>query len=84
MGDVVPFGRARRAAASKQRKARRSGAPGDADASDIKPKKPGNTLCRRGFHKWEIDQNQRFDVRAGGLVTVRRCVRCGSISRTLD
>lgn len=84
MGDVIPFGRGRKAAASKQRKARRSAGPGATDDSGNKPKKPGNTLCRRGFHKWAIDQDQRFDVRAGRLVTVRRCVRCGSVSRTLD
>ena len=37
----------------------------------------GNTLCRSGFHKWEIVQEKRFDVRQGKLVTYYRCKRCG-------
>lgn len=38
----------------------------------------GVTLCRRGFHKWEIVQEKQFDVRQGRLVTVLRCRRCGA------
>jgi hypothetical protein len=38
----------------------------------------GRTLCRRGFHKWSTDKTRRFDVKAGKLVTVRRCERCGA------
>ena len=41
-------------------------------------KHKGDTLCRRGFHKWEIVQAQRFDVKEGRLVTVYRCPRCGA------
>ncbi|HHH35547.1 MAG TPA: hypothetical protein ENK48_01800 [Gammaproteobacteria bacterium] len=37
----------------------------------------GRTLCRSGFHKWEIVQEKQFDVRAGRLVTIERCRRCG-------
>tara|TARA_R110000822_G_scaffold136960_1_gene274444 strand:+ start:152 stop:337 length:186 start_codon:yes stop_codon:yes gene_type:complete len=37
----------------------------------------GNTLCRNGHHKWEIDQAKQFDVREGKLVTRYRCSRCG-------
>lgn len=37
----------------------------------------GNTLCRSGFHKWEIDKGRAFDVRQGKLLTVERCTRCG-------
>ena len=37
----------------------------------------GKTLCRRGLHKWSVDKAQRFDVKRGRLVTVRRCERCG-------
>ena len=41
------------------------------------PKKhKGNTLCRRGFHKWVV-ANKPFDVKQGGLVTCHRCERCG-------
>ncbi len=38
----------------------------------------GRTLCRSGFHKWEIVQEKQFDVRAGKLVTIERCRRCGT------
>ncbi|MDD3448067.1 MAG: hypothetical protein PHF72_03445 [Gammaproteobacteria bacterium] len=41
-------------------------------------KHKGDTLCRRGFHKWQIVQEQRFDVKRGCLVTVYRCARCGA------
>ncbi|HHJ16731.1 MAG TPA: hypothetical protein ENJ80_08560 [Gammaproteobacteria bacterium] len=37
----------------------------------------GNTLCRRGFHKWEV-VDRPFDVKAGRLVTCWRCRRCGA------
>jgi len=40
-------------------------------------KHKGNMLCRRGFHKWEIDKEKEFDVSRGKLVTVYRCKRCG-------
>ena len=36
----------------------------------------GSTLCRRGFHKWEISKKKQFDSREGKLVTVYRCIRC--------
>ena len=41
-------------------------------------KKPGkgNTLCRNGHHKWVVDKEKQFDVKAGKLVTVYRCERC--------
>ena len=42
-------------------------------------KHKGKSLCRSGFHKWEIVQSQQFDVKAGKLVTVYRCKRCGKI-----
>ena len=35
-----------------------------------------NTLCRSGFHKWEVDNSKQFDVKQGHLVTVERCLRC--------
>lgn len=37
----------------------------------------GKTLCRSGFHKWQVVAERRFDVKRGKLVTVERCVRCG-------
>lgn len=53
--------------------------------ADILPfKKPsrkqaaeGRVLCDRGFHKWVVDKERRFDVKAGRLVTTERCRRCG-------
>jgi len=36
----------------------------------------GNTLCRSGFHKWEVLKEKQFDVKQGKLVTVYRCKRC--------
>lgn len=38
----------------------------------------GNTLCRNGHHKWQVWQRKQFDVKAGKLVTVYRCERCGA------
>ena len=38
----------------------------------------GDTLCRRGFHKWQFDERKQFDVKLGKLVSVERCVRCGA------
>lgn len=43
----------------------------------------GKTLCRRGFHKWQVDKAQVFDVKQGRLVTVQRCVRCGAVKHVL-
>ncbi len=43
----------------------------------------GNTLCRRGFHKWQVDKTQIFDVKQGRLVTVHRCSRCGATRQEL-
>ena len=42
-------------------------------------KAKGKTLCKRGFHKWAIDKDSRFDSRQGRLVTVYRCERCGVV-----
>jgi len=36
----------------------------------------GNTLCRSGFHKWEILKEKQFDVKQGKLITVYQCKRC--------
>lgn len=38
----------------------------------------GNTLCRHGFHKWQLVAERKFDVKQGRLVTLHRCVRCGT------
>lgn len=41
-------------------------------------KNQGKTLCRSGFHKWEICQEKQFDTKLGKLVTLYRCKRCGA------
>ena len=43
----------------------------------------GKTLCKSGFHKWEVDQNKQFDVKQGKLVTIKRCARCGETKTVL-
>lgn len=43
----------------------------------LKEKHKGNTLCRNGHHKWQIDTARQFDVKQGKLVTVYVCSRCG-------
>ena len=47
-------------------------------------RRKGTTLCKSGFHRWDIDQKKQFDVKHGCLVTIRRCVRCGHTKTTLD
>jgi len=51
----------------------------------VKFKKPsaadknrGKTLCARGFHKWVVVSERKFDVRQGKLVTLYKCERCGA------
>jgi len=47
-------------------------------AKKIKPPVlKGNTLCKRGFHRWEVIKDQQFDVKQGQLITVYKCTRCG-------
>lgn len=43
----------------------------------LKERHKGNTLCRHGHHKWEVDKARQFDVKQGRLVTLYRCIRCG-------
>ncbi|MEM1433823.1 MAG: hypothetical protein AAGG11_07215 [Pseudomonadota bacterium] len=69
MSKVVSIDKAR----SKNRKTARN-----------KAKAAGNTLCRNGFHKWQIVKESQFDVKRGRLVTVRRCSRCDAVRTTLD
>ena len=54
------------------------GFPGStARKAQRKKKREGGTLCRQGFHAWEVDKTRTFDVKQGKLVTLRRCRRCG-------
>lgn len=46
----------------------------------LSEKHKGKSLCREGFHKWEIVKERVFDVQRGELITEYRCKRCG-ISR---
>jgi hypothetical protein len=47
----------------------------------LKDKAKGKTLCKSGFHKWEVDTKKQFDVKQGKLITIYRCSRCG-VSKT--
>lgn len=40
-------------------------------------KKPRKGLCQHNVHKWVVCKEKQFDVKAGKLVTVYRCERCG-------
>lgn len=71
MPEIVSIAEAARRRARQQRSEAREGAR-------------GKTLCKRGFHKWVIDQGKQFDVREGKLVTVRRCARCDAVKSSLD
>ena len=42
-----------------------------------KDKHKGKTLCRNGFHKWEVVKENPFDVKQGKMVSRYRCSRCG-------
>lgn len=42
-----------------------------------KQKHKGKTLCKSGFHKWEIVKEKQFDVKQGKLITLFQCSRCG-------
>lgn len=48
-----------------------------------KEKHKGKTLCRSGFHKWEVIKEKQFDVKQGKLVTLLKCSRCGKTSSRL-
>ncbi|MFT6052680.1 MAG: hypothetical protein ACJAZ0_001388 [Halioglobus sp.] len=43
----------------------------------LKERHKGNTLCRRGHHKWLLNKDSSFDVKLGKLVTLYECSRCG-------
>jgi len=42
----------------------------------LKDKYKGRTLCKSGFHKWEVIETP-FDVKKGKMLTTYRCSRCG-------
>jgi len=48
----------------------------------LSEKHRGKTLCKNGFHKWEIITERQFDVKQGQLVTVYKCKRCGKHKNT--
>lgn len=45
----------------------------------LRKKNKANTLCKNGFHKWEIVQKNQFDVKKGKLVTTYQCEFCKKI-----
>ncbi len=48
----------------------------------LSEKHKGKTLCKSGFHKWELLNDRQFDVKQGRLVTVYQCRRCGKQKNT--
>ncbi len=44
-----------------------------------KDKHKGKTLCKSGFHKWEVVKENPFDVKIGKLISRYQCARCGKI-----
>ncbi|MFV2055828.1 MAG: hypothetical protein ACC707_05135 [Thiohalomonadales bacterium] len=44
----------------------------------LKERHKGKTLCRSGFHKWQVDKESQFDSKQGLLVTRLTCKRCGT------
>ncbi|MCK4840318.1 MAG: hypothetical protein KAT04_00380 [Methylococcales bacterium] len=49
----------------------------------LSEKHKGNTLCRSGFHKWQILKEKQFEVKQGKLMTVYQCKRCHKIKNKL-
>lgn len=39
----------------------------------------GKTLCKNGFHDWQVVNERQFDVKKGRLVTRYQCKRCGKV-----
>lgn len=69
MADILPFKPERAGKLKKQRRKQQANRA---------------TLCKRGFHKWQIDQAKQFDVKQGRLVTVHRCSACDAMKTTTD
>ncbi len=46
-------------------------------------KSRGRIMCANNHHKWKVQNERKFDVRQGKLVTEYRCTRCGKIKTTL-
>ena len=42
----------------------------------LKKKNKANTLCKSGFHKWEIIHKEHFDIKKGQLITTYQCRFC--------
>lgn len=38
----------------------------------------GKVLCTSGFHKWQLLDERRFDVKRGKLVNTEKCARCAA------
>ena len=50
----------------------------------LKEKAKAKTLCGSGFHQWVFDQKKQFDVKSGKLVSVKRCLHCGSTKTSIS
>lgn len=44
-----------------------------------KDKYKGRTLCKSGFHKWEVDKKKPFETQQGKLLSRYVCSRCSKV-----
>ncbi len=45
----------------------------------LQKKNRAHTLCKSGFHHWDIIHKNHFDIKKGQLVTTRQCRFCKKI-----
>lgn len=53
-------------------------------ARTARRKAKSKSLCREGYHRWQVDKQSRFDTHSGKLITTRVCERCGIKKTTGD
>lgn len=53
-------------------------------ANAQRAKNKRSSLCSNGHHGWVVEKQTRFDIKAGKLVTVERCRRCGKTRHRLS
>lgn len=70
MADILPFGK---------KQAAKKAVPNTPTkkAAAKKAGKNPTTLCRSGFHRWQVDKETDFLIKEGKLWTRYQCARCG-------
>lgn len=72
MADIVPF-------VKKQANKKTAPIASGQNTSTKKAGKTSTTLCRSGFHRWEVDKETDFLIKEGKLWTRYQCSRCGKV-----